>query len=157
FEHADEVEVTWRSYELDPSAPRQRDLNGAAHLARKYGWPLEQAQAAQDRVVAAAAEEGLEYDLEGSRGGNTFDAHRLLHLAKAQGRQPELQEALMDAYFRQGVAVGEHAELADVATAAGLAREDVDRVLASDEFADAVREDEQLAARMGIQGVPYFV
>ena len=94
FEHADEVKVTWRSFELDPSAPKQREETSSEHLAKKYGLSLIEAQAMQARVSALAATEGLTYHLESTQGGNTFDAHRLLHLAAKHSKQDGLQEAL---------------------------------------------------------------
>ena len=87
FEHADEVEVVWKSFELDPDAPARRPGTPAEHLAEKYGLTPEQVSASWARLTALAAEEGLDYRLAETRRGNTFDAHRLIHLAAAQGRQ----------------------------------------------------------------------
>src|SRR4051812_37021949 len=102
FPHADEVEVTFRSFELDPSAPVAPEGTGAERLADKYGVTVEEAQAMNARVTETAAAEGLEYHLDIARGGNTFDAHRLLHLAAAHGVQAEAKERLMEAYFSEG-------------------------------------------------------
>ena len=155
FEHADEVEVVWRSFELDPDAPAVREGTSAEHLARKYGMTVAQAEASQARLAGLAAEEGLEYRLAEMRGGNTFDAHRLLHLAAAQGKQGAMKERLLRAYFTEGVAVGDRDELARLAAEVGVegAREALD----GDAFADAVREDEREARLFGIAAVPFFV
>ena len=102
FEHRDEVEVTWRSFELDPGAPRERPGDRAEHLAAKYGSSVEQARAMQENMTQVAAGEGLDFRFDIARDGTTFDAHRLLHLAAASGRQDALKERLMRAYLTEG-------------------------------------------------------
>jgi predicted DsbA family dithiol-disulfide isomerase len=154
FEHRDEVEVVWRSFELDPHAPRERDGSSAEHLARKYGMTVEQAEQTNAQMTALAAGEGLEYHLDRTRGGNSFDAHRLVHLAAEHGLQDAMQERLMRAYFTEGQAIGDPDTLARLATELGL---DPAPLAEPDAYADAVRVDEALAARIGIHGVPYFV
>jgi predicted DsbA family dithiol-disulfide isomerase len=155
FEHRDEVEVVWKSFELDPDAPAVREGTSAEHLARKYGMTPEQTAASQARLTGLAAEEGLSYRLEATRGGNTFDAHRLIHLAASEGRGDEMKERLMLAYFTEGVAVGDRDELVRLGEELGLTG--VREGLESDAFADAVREDEREARQFGIGGVPFFV
>jgi predicted DsbA family dithiol-disulfide isomerase len=153
FEHRDEVQVTWRSFELDPHAAREREGSSAEHLARKYGMSVEQAEAMNAQMTEMAASEGLEYHLDRTRGGNSFDAHRLIHLATEQGLQDAMQERLMRAYFTEGEAIGELETLDRLATELGLDPSGLDGYA----YADAVRADEELAARIGIRGVPYFV
>ena len=157
FPHKEGVEVVWRSFELDPNAPRVREGAVIDHLAAKYGVSHEEAQAMQQRVVEAAAAEGLELRFDRARGGNTFDAHRLLHLAAAHGLQGELKERLLRAYFSDGRPVGDAAALRDVAVEAGLAAGEVDDVLGSDRYGDAVRADEAEARALGAGAVPFFV
>jgi predicted DsbA family dithiol-disulfide isomerase len=157
FEHRDDVEVVWRSFELDPTAPRRREGELVDHLARKYGMAREQAVASQTHLTATAAEEGLDFHFERAQGGNTFDAHRLLHLAADQGRQGELEERLFEAYFTEGAPIGEVDTLRRLAVDVGLDAAEVDRVLAGDAFADAVRADEKEASDLGVSGVPFFV
>jgi predicted DsbA family dithiol-disulfide isomerase len=157
FEHRDEVEVRYRSFELDPSAPAQIDGPPAERLASKYGISVEEAAASQAQLTAMAAAEGLEYHLDRTRGGNTFDAHRLLQLAVDRGVQPEVKERLMRGYFTDSEAVGDHEALVKLAAEAGLDADEARATLQSDAYADAVREDETLATRIGIQGVPFFV
>jgi predicted DsbA family dithiol-disulfide isomerase len=152
-----EVEHTWRSFELDPGAPPLREHSAAEHLASKYGMSVEQAQASHAQMTGLAAQEGLEYHLDRTRGGNSFDAHRLLHLAAAHGLQDEAKERLMRAYFTEGVAIGDREALVALATDIGLDPEEARAALDGDAYADAVREDEALAQRFGIQGVPFFV
>jgi predicted DsbA family dithiol-disulfide isomerase len=157
FEHRDQVQVTLRSFELEPSAPRSRDLDGVTHLAQKYGVSVEQARAMQQNVVDLATGEGLELRFDIARRGNTFDAHRLLHLAADRGRQWELNERLMRGYFAEAVPIGEPAALERLAVEADIAAEDVHEVLDSELYAEEVREDERTAAAVGISGVPFFV
>ncbi len=157
FEHRDEVEVTWRSFELDPSAPRERDVDLATYLAQKFGTSREEALAMQQRVVDIGAAEGIGFRQDIARSGNTFDAHRLLHLAAEHGRQGELKERLMSAYHVEGEPIGDPATLERLAIEAGLPAREVRELLAGERFGDEVREDERTAASFGIGGVPFFV
>ena len=157
FEHRDDVTVTWRSFELDPAAPRERSADGATHLAEKYGTSREQALEMQQRMTDVAAGEGLEFRFDHARGGNTFDAHRLLHLAAAHGMQDALKERLMRAYLTEGEPIGDPETLARLAVDAGLPADEVHELLAGDRFATEVREDERTAAQLGIHAVPFFV
>ena len=157
FEHADEVTVTWRSFELDPRAPFLPGRSMAEQLAAKYGRTLPQAEEMLAHMDAMAAGEGLDFDLARTTGGNTFDAHRLLHLAGSLGRGQEMKEALLHTYFVERVPVSEHDVLRRVATGVGLPAAEVDDVLAGDRFADAVRADEAEAAELGCTGVPFAV
>jgi len=159
FEHRGEVELTWRSYELDPGAPRQRNVTQMQHLASKYRVGEEQARAMIARVAEAARQDGLELDLERARTGSTFDAHRLLQLARVQGSA--LQSALAERFFlatlTEGEAIGEPATLSRLAGEVGLDASEVSAVLASDRYAAEVRADEAEAAALGAGGVPFYV
>lgn len=157
FEHRDQVTVIWRSFQLDPNAPTTADGDPLDRLVAKYGMTRADAARAQARVTATAATVGLDFHLDRARSGNTFDAHRLLHHAISAGRQSDLKERLMAAYFVEGDAVGEPEVLARLATEVGLEDSAVREVLASDAFAAEVREDELEARRLGISGVPFFV
>jgi predicted DsbA family dithiol-disulfide isomerase len=157
FEHREEVRVTWRSFELDPSAPPAREGDGATHLARKYGTSREQALAMHERMTATAAEDGLDFRFDLARGGNTFDAHRLVHLAEAYGVQDAMKERLMRAYLTEGELMSDHATLERLATEVGLPADEVRDMLATDRFAADVRDDEQTATSLGISAVPFFV
>ena len=151
------VEVTWKSFQLDPAATSAPAGGHVAHLAEKYGRTTEQAQQMVDSVTAAAAAEGLAYRLDIARSGNTFDAHRLLHLAKAQGVQDALKERLDRAYFTEGEAVDDAETLTRLAVEVGLEESQVTAVLGSDRYADDVRADVDEAHALGITGVPFFV
>lgn len=157
FEHGDEVDVTWRSFELDPGAPAVRKGPYVDRLASKYRLPVAEAQAMIDRMTEAAAGEGLRFRFDIARPGNTFDAHRLLHLAAVHGLQDELEERLMAAAFTEGQAIGEHGALVRLATDVGVDGDEVANVLTSDLYAEAVLDDERVAAELGITTVPFFV
>jgi predicted DsbA family dithiol-disulfide isomerase len=152
-----EVETVWRSFELDPGAPATREDTATEHLAAKYGMSLEQAEASHAQMTELAAQEGLEYHFDTARGGNSFDAHRLIHFAAAHGKQAEAQERVMRAYFTEGVAIADREALVALAADLGLDPDEARAVLESDAYADAVRADERLAQRIGIHGVPFFV
>jgi predicted DsbA family dithiol-disulfide isomerase len=156
FEHRHEVTVTWRSFELNPSAPRERGVDSAGHLAEKYGMTREQAQASQQTLADVAAADGLDMRFDLARGGNTFDGHRLVHLAHAHGRQDAMQERLMRAYFTEGELIADTATLARLALDVDLPQDEVTEVLATDRYGAEVRDDERSAASLGIHAVPFI-
>jgi len=157
FEYRDEVEVVYRSFELDPTIAPGTTQATVDMLARKYGMSLAQAHDAQRQMEQRAAGDGLEFRMDGLRSGNTRDAHRLLHLAKEHGKEPELVERLHRAYFTEQTSVFDAETLADLAVEVGLDRADAEKVLATDAYADAVESDERTARELGASGVPFFV
>jgi predicted DsbA family dithiol-disulfide isomerase len=159
FEHADEVEIVWRAFELDPSAPRTRDdaRPYAERIAAKYGTSPAKAEEMIARMTRTAADDGLEFRFDIVRPGNTFDAHRVLHLARDRGKQGQLKERIMRAYLTEGQAIGDPAVLVALATEVGLDEIETRAVLDSDRYAAEVRADEDLARELGISGVPFFV
>ncbi|TQJ87225.1 DsbA family oxidoreductase [Streptomyces sp. SLBN-31] len=160
FPHRDRVEVVHRSFELDPGRAKGDVQPVIAMLTKKYGMSEAQAQAGEENLGAQAAAEGLEYRTRDRDHGNTFDMHRLLHLAKEQGKQDELIQVLYKANFAEERSVFSEGEerLVELAVAAGLAAEDARKVLADPTaYADDVRADEREAAELGANGVPFFV
>jgi predicted DsbA family dithiol-disulfide isomerase len=157
FPHRDDIEVVWRAFELDPSAPAVREGDNATRLAEKYGRTKTQAEAMIQSVTETAAKVGLHFQLARSRSGNTFDAHRVLQLAAARGLQDMVKERFFRGYMSEGQAIGEREVLVRLASEAGLAAEEVRAVLASDRYASEVRADEVAARKLGIHGVPFFV
>lgn len=157
FEHAEEVELTWRSFELDPDAPRREDRSLEEMLASKYGMTLEEAKAANTKITTLASGEGLEYRLDRVQRGNSFDAHRLIHLAARLGLQGAMKERLMRAYFTEGEAISEPETLVRLAGEVGVGEAEARRLLSGDDLADEVRQDEATAQSLGISGVPFFV
>jgi predicted DsbA family dithiol-disulfide isomerase len=154
---AGEVEVVHRSFQLDPTAPSDRTVQTKAMLSSKYGLTPERADAVQAEMEQRAAEDGLDYNLTGQVFGNTFTAHRLLQLAKDQGRQGELIEAMYRAYFTDGGSLFDVAALTDLALSAGLDAGEVEAVLGSQRYTDAVQADIEQAREYGISGVPFYV
>jgi len=157
FEQRKNINVVWRSFELDPNAPPQYPGTLEELLARKYGVSPQQAAAMNARVTGIAKEVGLEYRLASARPGNTFDAHRLLHLATARQLGDRAIERIMHAYFSESLPVGNRVELARLAPEFGIAENDALAMLESDDYSGAVRVDEARAAEFGITGVPFFV
>jgi predicted DsbA family dithiol-disulfide isomerase len=157
FEHRDDVRVTWRSFELDPAAPPEREGERAARLAEKYGMTIEQAREMERQMTETAAGEGLEFRFDIARSGTTFDAHRVVHLAAQHGLQDAMKERLLRAYFSEGELMSDSETLVRLAREVGLPEDEVREMLAGDRFADAVRDDERTAGRFGINAVPTFV
>lgn len=165
FEHADDVEIVYRSFELDPTAPRSADSPGGHELstgviARKYGRSEDEMRDMQQQLIELAALDGLDFKLFETVHTNTVDAHRVLHLALETGGpalQRDLKEALLAAYFLQARNVGDHDVLVEIAVATGLDAARVREVLAGTEYADAVAADIAQARAYGATGVPFFV
>ena len=157
FAHRDDVDVRWRSFELDPSAPAVRPGAYADRLAAKYGVSVAAAEKTIEGMVEAGARHGLVLRFDRARPANTFDAHRLLHLAAELGVQHDLVERLLRATFTEGATIADPDVLFALATGAGLDPTEARAVLDSDAFAADVRHDERRAADLGITSVPYFV
>lgn len=152
-----DVEVEYHSFELAPDTPVDFDGTPVDYLSRRKGLPVEQVHQMLDHVTSIAAGVGLEYDFDSVHQTNTVKAHELLHYAKAQGRQLEMKERLLKAYFVDGAHVGRIDDLADLAAEVGFDRSDVVRSLAENEYLADVKADAALAAEYGIRGVPFFV
>lgn len=153
-----ELHLVWRSFELDPNRTRVGRPGLVDAIAKKYGMSREQSLASQQQLAAAFAQYGGVYDFERARPSNTFDAHRLTHLAATHGLADELQSRLMRAYFAEGEAIGDPATLRRLAEEVGLKSADIDATLNSNAFGEDVRRDEEIATQqLDVQGVPFFV
>jgi predicted DsbA family dithiol-disulfide isomerase len=157
FEHRDDVNVTWRSFELDPDAPHERTGDRAERLAEKYGMSVEQAREAEQQLTGVAAQDGLPFRFDIARSGTTFDAHRLVHLAETHDLQDAMKERLLRAYFTEGELMSDQDTLVRLAVEVGLEEQEVRELLDGDRFADEVRADERTAGELGISAVPTFV
>jgi predicted DsbA family dithiol-disulfide isomerase len=153
---ADEAEVVYRSFELDPSWPAGQTMPILDTLASKYRMSPMDAAAAEGQVARLARDEGLGFRTDREL-GNTFDVHRVLQLGRVQGFQHKLLDGIYRAYFAEAQPIFEPATLASVAADAGLDPADVQQTLDGEDFADAVRDDERQARELGISGVPFFV
>ncbi len=153
------VNITWHAFELDPAAPPVRDdsQSYAERLAKKYGSSIPRAEEMLKTMTDTAAKDGLDFHFERIRAGNTFDAHRLLHLAHERGVQDALKERLLRAYMTEGAPIGDREALVRLAAEAGLDAEEAHSVLVTDAYAAEVRADEEQARALGISGVPFFV
>ena len=151
------VEVVFHSYQLSPDTPVEVEGSEVERLAEGKGVPIETARQMIARVTGIAETVGLKYDFDALQPTNTLKAHELLHYARERGRQQEMKERLMRAYFEEGRHVGRVEDLADLAAELGFDRDDVVRALESGEHLAGVQEDVQVAREFGIQGVPFFV
>ncbi|GAF16927.1 LOW QUALITY PROTEIN: 2-hydroxychromene-2-carboxylate isomerase/DsbA-like thioredoxin domain [Bacillus sp. JCM 19046] len=153
----EEVDVTFKSFQLDPSAPKESDESMVNVLAKKYNMPIEKAKEMNAQVSAQAEEVGLAYQLENVKVVNTLNAHRLSHLAKAHGKMGEVMEKLLEAHFIDAKHVGKDETLKEIGLSAGLDEQEIDEVLRSDRYQADVEHEQQEGAQIGVQGVPFFV
>lgn len=151
------VTVEWRSFELDPEAPRVSTEAIADVLARKYGRTREWALKMNAELAAKAAQQGVTFHFERVVPTNSFDAHRLIQFAARTGKQDAVLNALFTAYFADGKNIADASILVTLARGVGLDGEAVAEMLAGDSFSDAVRADEAQAHALGINGVPFFL
>jgi len=157
FPQKDQVEVVWHSYQLDPELQHVPGQTINEMLAQKKGWSVQQAKKMNDQVVAMANEVNLNYDLDKAIPANTFDAHRLIHLAAKHHLQDQAKEQLLAAYFTAGKNVGDAETLVQIGTEIGLPETEIREMLASNKYANEVLLDGYQAQQMGISGVPFFV
>lgn len=157
FPHRDEVEIVWRSFELNPHEAVETSGDAHDYLAAKYGMSRDQAVAAHQQMTERAAAVGLRYNLDAVHRTNSFDAHRLTHFAARNGKAEALTERLLAAHFTEGQHLGRHETLKQLAAEIGLDAAEVETMLASDAYAAEVRADERLGQEFGISGVPFFV
>ena len=158
FAHREDIEVEYKSFELDPARAASGDSRDYAdRLAAKYGMPRGQAEQMLEQMTRTAAGVGLDFRFDRAVPANTFDAHQLLHLAAAHGRQAEVKERLLSAYFTEGADVADRVTLARLAQDCALPVVEVQQALDDQRYAPAVRADEAEARSLGISGVPFFV
>ncbi|MEW9502086.1 DsbA family oxidoreductase [Jeotgalibacillus marinus] len=157
FAERDQVEVAYRSFEIDPHAPLdvKEDIYDA--LAKKYGMTRERTIDMANGVEQQAKEVGLDYDFDRVKRINTRDAHRLTHFATTQGKMAELTERLLKAYFIEFQHIGDHETLAKIAAEVGLDHDEVLAVLSSNDYNESVQNDINEASKLGVNGVPFFV
>ena len=157
FRYKEQVEVRWRSYQLDPSADPHSNENAYAYLARVKGQSLDWSMKMHSQVTAMAAEVGLEYNFDKTKMSNSFKAHKLIQMASIKGADAEMEELLFKAYFTEGKNIGDEQTLVDLAVQAGLNQQEAREAVSSDKYAAAVQNDIIAAEQMGLTGVPYFV
>lgn len=157
FEGRDQVKVTWKSFQLDPSADRHSSLGTYEMLSRKYGQSVEQAKRMTAQVAERAAQVGLKFDFDRAVVTNSRDAHRLAHLAASQGMADAAEERLFSAHFCEGKNIGDPEALRALGEEIGLDADAVGRLLEGDEYAREVLKEGEEARSLGVTGVPFFV
>ena len=152
------LELHWHSFQLDPNAEPLSQLSNAAYLAEKYNRTLDEVEAMQADIAQLAKAEGLEFNWENMKPGNTFNAHRIIHMAQSKGLGTAAQNAFFYSVLTEGLAIDSRETLEDIAARIGLNPVEVDDVLDSNEFAEFVEFDQDLANnQLKVTGVPFFV
>jgi predicted DsbA family dithiol-disulfide isomerase len=157
FSHKNEIEVDWHSFELDPTLKTDPAVNAVEHIAEIKGISKAQAEGMHTHVTNAAKEVGLDFNFEKNIVANSFNAHRLIQLAKTKGLANEAEEALFKAHFTEGKNIDDNNTLLEVGLAIGLEKDEVNEIFTSDAFAKEVKRDEMQAQSFGIRGVPFFI
>lgn len=157
FEQKESIEIVWKSFQLNPAMETQPDKNISEYLAETKGWTLGYARQMNDYVTNMAKEVGLHYDFDKAVVANSFDAHRLVQLAKKHGKGDDMEERLFKAYFTEGLNTADHETLLKLGTDIGLNSDEVKQVLASDQYTSEVKRDVNEARQIGVTGVPFFV
>ncbi len=157
FEHKDKVKVIWKSYLLDPELVSDSTKSIHQHLSENKGWSLQYAKEMGEYVSKMAFETDLIYHMDDVKVANTFDAHRLIQLAKQKNKADELEERLFKAYFTEGKNLADKSVLINIAEESGLERKEVELVLGSKAYTKEVLDDVKEAENIGVSGVPYFV
>lgn len=157
FPDKNQVEIVWKSFQLNPTMKTDPGKNINEYLAEVKGWTLDYAKQMNAHITNMAKEVGLHYDFDKAVVANSFDAHRLIQLAKVNGRGDEMEERLFKAYFTEGKNTADHETLIQLGTEIGLDPTTIKRVLNSNEYGDKVEQDIYEAMQIGVRGVPYFV
>ena len=157
FPHKENIEVIWKSFQLDPTTVTDPSLNSVEHLAHKKGWSKQQAQETTAHVTSIAKQVGLDFHFDKAVVANSFDAHRLSHLAKKYGKQNELEEKLFQAYFTDGKNTADHSTLLQIGKELGIVENEINEVLNNTTYSNEVEQDIIEAQQIGVRGVPFFV
>ncbi len=157
FADRGDIEVIWKSFQLDPTLPEHSELSVYEYLVERKGMGVEQSKAMHDNVVAMAAKAGLNYNFDKAVVANSFNAHRMIQMAKTKGLGDEAEEVLFKAYFIEGQNFGDKEVLSELGQQIGLTEADVKESLTNDDYAYKVKQDIQEGQSIGVQGVPFFV
>lgn len=157
FSDKENVEIVYKSFELDPNATNIYKGTMSELISKKYGITIEEAKKNNERITAQAKEVGLAYNLEKAIPVNTFYAHRLFQYAKQLGKDEEVVRLIFKAYFTDSKNISDIDTLVEIAKEARLKEEGVREVLNSKRYTDIVREDEKEAQNIGVNGVPFFL
>ena len=153
----DKVEVEWKSFQLDPSFPKDTSYSSIQYLSEKKGYPIAQIEAMCDQLEYQGKSYGIEYNFDSAKTVNTYDMHRLLQWSKKMNKSNELKEAFIHAYFSEGIDLSKHENILAIIVKSGLNYEDAKVILSSNQFSDEVTNNITEAKRFGIRGVPFFL
>ena len=157
FPHAEEIEVTWHSFQLDPNLVTQPDTNPYDYFSKAKGIPVIQAKAMHEHAKKAGKEVGIDFNFDESKVANSFRGHLLIQLAKEKNLADAMEEALFEAQFISGKNIDDEAVLLETGKSVGLTEVEIKNALASDEMAHAVTQDGLMARQLGVNAVPFFV
>jgi protein disulfide-isomerase len=158
FSRADELEIEWKSFQLDSTIPKMKErVDVYEYLAKSKGFSIEDSKAMHENVVRMAKTVGLEYNFDRAVIANSFDAHRLIQFAKTKGLGDEIEETLFAAYFTNGLDMSDLDTLAEIGSSIGLSPVELETILHSEDFSSEVQNDILEAQKYGVRGVPYFV
>ena len=157
FEHKENIEVVWKSYQLNPEMKTDPTKNSIVALAEHKGISIAESEEMHKYVIDMASKVGLQYNMNKSISANSFNAHRLTHYAKSKGKQLELEEKLFEAYFILGKNIDDQNTLIALGESVGLLHDEMSKVLSSNAHADDVSKDIYEAQQVGVRGVPFFV
>lgn len=159
FDAKDEIEIEWKSFQLDPTIPKtfEKKVSTYEYLAERKGMPVERSKEMHDNIVETARKVGLTYNFEKAVVANSFDAHKLIQLAKTKGLGDAAEESLFKAYFSNGQDMSDHSTLIRLGKEIGLNEEEITAALVSEEFEAKVNFDVSEGSQLGVTGVPFFV
>jgi predicted DsbA family dithiol-disulfide isomerase len=157
FVHKENIEVIWKSYMLNPEMKTDTNKNSIVALAEHKGISIEESKEMHKYVVEMATNAGLKYNMDKTISANSFNAHRLTHYAKSQGKQLEIEEKLFEAYFILGKNIDDTNTLIGLGESVGLSKETLVKVIKGNDYAEDVRQDVYEAQQVGVRGVPFFV
>ncbi len=158
FKHADQIEIVWKSFQLDPTVPTEGITESTyEYLAKRKGWSLDQTKEIHKGVVETAKKAGLVYDFDHAKVANSFNAHRIIQFAKTKGWGDKAEEEFFKGYFTNGKDLNLKSDLIEIAKSIGLTDAEIETALTDDQYALAVKLDIQEAQQLGVQGVPFFV
>ncbi|MFD2940281.1 DsbA family oxidoreductase [Flavobacterium notoginsengisoli] len=157
FAHKDSVEVVWHSFQINPSLTNQPDKDFYTYVAELKGQSREWSIKVHETLIQTAKEEGLDYQLDHAKITNSFDAHRLIQLAKKDHLTNEIEERFFRAYFTEGALMSDHPTLIRLGVEAGLKEDKIKKVLSSDQYAEEVQQDGETVKNLGATGVPFFL
>ncbi len=154
---SEQVEIEWHSFQLDPDFPKGEAIPSAEYLAQRKNYPIEQINAIQQQLTTSAKVYGFDFQFEKALSFNTIDVHRLWQWSKTLGKSSELKEALMKAYFTDGIDLSKEENVLQVVENCGLDKVEAELILKSNQFSNEVDEDIYHASQIGVRGVPFFV